>query len=276
MNKLFGVLGNPIKHSMSPLIHNDAFEKYSIGGVYLPFCVEDTDLQQAVQGLKALGAGGFNVTVPFKSRIIPYIDVLDDFAREVGAVNTVVNRDGRLYGYNTDGPGFIKGLLSITAQIDDKNVLIIGAGGAARGIYFALAKTGVAKLDLANRTVSSAEQLLSDYQGTISSSAISLREAESSLGQYDIIIQTTSVGLADLNESPLSLGKLSQNAIVCDIIYNPLETKILKEAKERGNKIQNGVDMFVNQGALAFELWTGIMPDTERMKQLVLQQLGGS
>ncbi len=276
MTKLFGVLGNPIKHSMSPLIHNDAFEKHSIDGIYLPFCVEDTELKQAVQGLKALGAGGFNVTVPFKSRIIPYIDVLDEFAGEVGAVNTVVNRDGRLYGYNTDGPGFVKGLLSIAERIAAKNVLIIGAGGAARGIYFALAKTGVAKLDLANRTVSSAEQLLSDYQGSISSSAISLKEAERSLAQYDIIIQTTSVGLAEGNVSPLSLAELSQDAIVCDIIYNPLQTKMLKEAKERGNKIQNGVDMFVNQGALAFELWTGITPDTNRMKQLVLQHLGGS
>ncbi len=276
MKKLFGVLGNPIKHSMSPLIHNDAFNKHSIDGVYLPFCIEDNELKQAVEGLKALGAGGFNVTVPFKSRIIPYMDVLDDFANEVGAVNTVVIKDGRLYGYNTDGPGFIKGLLTITDRLDGKNVLIIGAGGAARGIYFALAKTGVAKIDIANRTVLSAEQLLADYQGNKDSGVISLKEAESSLGRYDIIIQTTSVGLADIDASPLSLRELNKNAVVCDIIYNPLETKILKEAKERGNKIQNGVDMFVNQGALAFELWTGIMPDTERMKRLVLLQLGGS
>lgn len=276
MKKLFGVLGNPIEHSMSPLIHNDAFDKYLVDGVYLPFCVEDIELQQAVEGMKALGAGGFNVTVPFKSRIIPYIDVLDEFANEVGAVNTVVIKDGLLYGYNTDGPGFIKGLLTITNRIDGQNVLIIGAGGAARGIYFALAKTGVAKIDLANRTHISAEQLLADYHGNINSRAISLKEAESSLGQYDIIIQTTSVGLADVHASPLSLTELNQNAVVCDIIYNPLETKILKEAKDRGNKVQNGVDMFVNQGALAFELWTGVMPDTERMKQLVLQQLGGS
>ena len=276
MKKLFGVLGNPIEHSMSPLIHNDAFEKHSVEGVYLPFCVEDTELQQAVEGMKALGAGGFNVTVPFKSRILPYIDVLDDFANEVGAVNTVVIKEGCLYGYNTDGPGFVKGLLTVTKQIDGKNVLIIGAGGAARGIYFALAKTGVAKLDLANRTVSSAEQIVADYHGTISSSAISLREAERTLGKYDIIIQTTSVGLANIDATPLSLEELNPGAIVCDIIYNPLQTRILKEAKERGNKVQNGVDMFVYQGALAFELWTGIMPDTERMKQLVLQQLGGS
>ena len=276
MKKLFGVLGNPIEHSMSPLIHNDAFEKHSINGVYLPFCVEDNELQQAVEGLKALGAGGFNVTVPFKSRILPYIDVLDDFANEVGAVNTVVIKDGQLYGYNTDGPGFVKGLLTLTKRVEDKNVLIIGAGGAARGIYFALAKSGVAKLDLANRTVSSAEQIVADYHGSIRSNAISLVEAERSLGQYDIIIQTTSVGLADDNASPLSLKELNQHAIVCDIIYNPLQTRILKEAKERGNQVQNGVDMFVYQGALAFELWTGILPDTNRMKQLVLQQLGGS
>ena len=276
MKKLFGVLGNPIEHSMSPLIHNDAFEKHSIDGVYLPFCVEDTELQQAVEGLKALGSGGFNVTVPFKSRILPYIDVLDDFANEVGAVNTVVIKDGQLYGYNTDGPGFVKGLLSLTERIEGKNVMIIGAGGAARGIYFALAQSGVAQLDLANRTVSSAEQLLADYRGTIRSKAMSLVEAERSLGQYDIVIQTTSVGLANGNASPLSLEELNQNAIVCDIIYNPLQTRILKEAKERGNKVQNGVDMFVYQGALAFELWTGVLPDTDRMKQFVLQQLGGS
>ena len=276
MKKLFGVLGNPIEHSLSPLIHNDAFNQYGIEGDYLPFLIEENAIGQAVNGLKAIGAGGFNVTVPFKESVIPYMDALDPFAKEVGAVNTAVIKNGKVTGYNTDGPGFVKSLAPlIDHEFAEKRVLIIGGGGAARGIYCAMAKTGVARMDIANRTLSAARQIVEDCHNGTPSAMLSLEEAERSVASYDIIIQTTSVGLSSLHESPISLLGIKEKTVVCDIIYNPLKTKFLREAENNGAIIQTGVEMFVHQAALAFELWTGIMPDSERMKQLVLEKLGG-
>lgn len=276
MKKLYGVLGNPIEHSMSPLIHNDAFKRNGIEGDYLPFLVEGAALGKAVEGLKAIGAGGFNVTVPFKESVIPYMDALDPFAKEVGAVNTAVIKDGLITGYNTDGPGFVRSLAPlINGQFAGKRVLIIGGGGAARGIYCAMAKTGIERMDIANRTLSAASQIVADCHDGTPSSVLSLEEAEKSLAIYDIIIQTTSVGLSSLHESPISLMGIKEKTVVCDIIYNPLKTKFLREAENNGAIIQTGVDMFVQQAALAFELWTGISPDCERMRQLVLENLGG-
>ncbi len=276
MKKLYGVLGNPIEHSMSPLIHNDAFKRNELEGEYLPFLVEENAIGKAVIGLKAIGAGGFNVTVPFKESVIPYMDALDPFAKEVGAVNTAVIKDGLITGYNTDGQGFVKSLAPLLDhQFAGKRVLVIGAGGAARGIYCAMAKTGVEKMDIANRTLSAAKKIVADCHNGIHSSVLSLDEAEKALGFYDIIIQTTSVGLSSLHESPISLLGIKEKTVVCDIIYNPLKTKFLCEAENNGAVIQTGVDMFVQQAALAFELWTGISPNTERMRQLVLEKLGG-
>ncbi len=276
MKKLYGVLGNPIEHSMSPLIHNDAFKQNGIEGEYLPFLVEEEALKEAVNGLKAIGAGGFNITVPFKENVIPYLDELDPFAKEVGAVNTAVIKDGIIKGYNTDGPGFVKAIAPLLAnQFAGRNVLIIGGGGAARGIYCAMAKTGIAQMDIANRTLSSAERIVADCHNGISSAVLSLVDAEKALANYDLIIQTTSVGLSSLHESPISLLGIKEKTVVCDIIYNPLKTAFLREAEENGAIIQTGVEMFVQQGALAFELWTGIKPDVERMKELVLEKLGG-
>ena len=276
MKKLYGVLGNPIEHSMSPLIHNDAFKRNGVEGDYLPFLVEEDALEKAVNGLKAIGAGGFNITVPFKEKVIPYMDELDPFAKEVGAVNTAVIKDGVITGYNTDGPGFVKSLAPLIDHLfSGKKVLVIGGGGAARGIYCAMAKTEAGRVDIANRTLSAARKIVSDCHNGKPSDVLSLADAEKSLSIYDIIIQTTSVGLSSLNESPISLLGIKEKTVVCDIIYNPLKTKFLREAEDNGAIIQTGVDMFVHQAALAFELWTGISPDCERMRELVLEKLGG-
>lgn len=276
MKKLFAVLGDPIGHSMSPIMHNDLFSFYNIGGYYLPFQVKKENLQDAVQGLKALGAAGFNVTVPHKNAIIPYLDGVDELALSIGAVNTVVNDNGKLIGFNTDGLGFLKGLNGLIPSAAPKKVLIIGAGGAARAIYFTLAKNNPDRVDIANRTRSKADELVRDCPFQIKSKALSLQDAEESLSQYDLIVQTTTIGMfPHVNEQPLSLVNLTPQTVVSDIIYNPFETKILRDAKERGAIIQNGLDMFVYQGALAFEKWTGIFPDIERMRKNVLAQLGG-
>lgn len=277
MKKLFAVLGDPIGHSMSPQMHNDLFSFYNINASYLPFQVKSDRLEDAVKGLKALGAGGFNVTVPHKSAIIPYLDEVDELAMNIGAVNTVVNENGKLIGYNTDGPGFFKGLEGYMPSLSGKRVLIIGAGGAARAIFFTLAKNGPLSIDIANRTINTAEKLIEECPFSLSSKAVSLDTAKELMGGYDLIIQTTMIGMhPKVSEQPVKFTKLKEQALVCDIIYNPLHTQFLLEAKQKGALIQNGIDMFVYQGALAFEKWTGIFPDVQRMRENVLKQLGGA
>ncbi|NKE05177.1 shikimate dehydrogenase [Mesobacillus selenatarsenatis] len=276
MKKLFGVIGDPIAHSMSPAMHNDLFELYGIHAVYLPFHVSKGNLEAAVKGLKALGVSGFNVTIPHKTEIIPHLDKVDPLARAIGAVNTVKNENGLLVGYNTDGPGFVKGLEYLAADLGSRSALIIGAGGASRAIYFAMAQSGIGKIDLYNRTDEKAKELVSSCPYEVESRVIDKETAEKSLPDYQLVIQTTSIGMVPDTESlPLLPENLKQNTIVSDIIYNPLQTKFLKEAAKRGAAVQNGVGMFVFQGALAFEIWTGIFPDIERMEANVLRNLGG-
>lgn len=276
MNKLFAVIGEPIAHSMSPAMHNGLFQHYEMNAHYQPLLVKRDDLKDAIKGLKAIGIAGFNVTVPHKETVIPFLDKLDPLAEAIGAVNTVVNENGKLVGYNTDGAGYVKGLLGELSSINDRNILIIGAGGAARAIFFTLARSGVNRLDLCNRTIAKAESIYNDCPYQVSSTVLRNEEAENKLATYDLIIQTTPIGMSPHIESlPLSLQNVQSHTFVSDIIYNPLETRFLQEAKKKGARIQNGLNMFVNQGALAFEKWTGIFPDTDRMKATILQQLGG-
>jgi len=276
MKKMFGVIGDPIGHSMSPAMHNDLFQLYNIDASYLPFQVLKDDLETAVKGLKALGASGFNVTIPHKTAIMPYLDKIDPLAQAIGAVNTVKNENGMFIGYNTDGPGFVKGLEGLAADLEERSALIIGAGGAARAIYFSMAKAGINRIDLYNRTIKKAEELVETCPYQVQSQVLDRANTERLLGEYQLIVQTTSIGMVpEVDFSPLTLENVSSKALVSDIIYNPLKTKLLKDAAINGAATQNGIDMFVYQGALAFEHWTGIFPDTERMKAHVLKQLGG-
>jgi shikimate dehydrogenase len=274
VKKLFAVLGYPIGHSMSPIMLNDVLSYYEIDAHYHPFKVSPEELEIAIRGLKAIGISGFNVTIPHKSAIIPFLDSVDDLALSIGAVNTVVNDNGKLVGYNTDGYGFIKGLEPYISSFSDKKVLVIGAGGAARAIYFTMAKMKPLALDITNRTVIKATELIKACPFESNSRALSLDEAEVQLNEYDVVIQTTMIGMyPNVLETPISLKKLNNRALVCDIVYNPLETQFLREARKKGATVQNGVEMFVYQGALAFEKWTGIFPDVKRMRENVLRQL---
>lgn len=276
MKELYAVIGDPIAHSMSPAMHNDLFQHYGIDAHYHALHVKSSDLAHAIKGLKAIGISGFNVTIPHKVSIMPLLDSIDPLAKSIGAVNTVKNENGLLVGYNTDGSGHFKGLVSEVSSLADKKVLLIGAGGAARAIYFTMAYEGVKYIDITNRTIEKAENLRKDCPYDVVTKVLPLQEAEDSSGKYDIIIQTTSIGMApNIELEPLSLHNLSNNAFVSDIIYNPLETKFLRSAAEKGARIQNGIKMFAYQGALAFEKWTGIFPDIERMKNKVEEQLGG-
>ncbi len=264
--KLYGVIGCPITHSLSPLMHNDAFKNLGIDAYYHAFHVEKENLSDAVRGLKALGVAGFNVTIPHKTTILPLLDGLDVSASVCGAVNTVVCENGKYIGYNTDGLGFIHSLHQLPKQ-----VLIIGAGGAARGIAVAFLEKNI-HADITNRTIEKAEKLLTDLQSN--GKTVLLSTAMKQLAKYDMIVQTTSVGLNE-DKSPLSLENIHKEAIAIDIVYKPLITTFLKEAKQYGATTQDGLGMFVFQGALAFEKWTGLTPSIERMREVVLQKLGG-
>ncbi|MDQ0269530.1 shikimate dehydrogenase [Cytobacillus purgationiresistens] len=276
MKRFFAVIGDPIAHSMSPGMHNELFQANQIEAHYQPLHVKRENLEAAVAGLKAVGIEGFNVTVPHKEAIMPYLDKIDPLAKAIGAVNTVVNEGSELVGFNTDGSGYVEGLKKDLPCFSEKRTLIVGAGGAARGIYYTLAEAGVEHIDICNRTVQKAMRMVDECPYSVQSKILSIDEAEEQLSRYELIIQTTSIGMhPNIQAVPLSLRNLSGNAFVSDIIYNPSETIFLQEAKQKGASIQNGLSMFVYQGALAFEKWTGIMPDSDRMRENVLEQLGG-
>ncbi|UTR14344.1 shikimate dehydrogenase [Salipaludibacillus sp. LMS25] len=278
MKQLYGVIGCPISHSLSPAMHKAAYEELSIKADYHAFHVEEKDLKEAVNGIRALGIRGINVTIPHKVSIIPYLDEIAPLAEEIGAVNTVVNDDGWLIGYNTDGEGYVQGLLPVlTKDLAKMRTLIIGAGGAARGVSLTLAKYGAGEMCITNRTESRARQLADDCNRLTRATALPLERAQAELTGFDLIINTTSIGMApDSNRMPLSLETLPRGAIVSDLIYTPLRTRWLQVAENKGAIIQNGLDMFVNQGALAFEKWTGQSAPKETMKKKVLEKLGGT
>lgn len=271
MKKWYAVIGDPIAHSLSPFMHETWFRENGLDASFIPVHVEPSDLKQACESLQLLGASGFNVTLPHKQAIIPLLDGIDDTASMMNAVNTVVRNGASFYGTNTDGDGFVKSLLTKNPSGDSK-ILLIGAGGAARGISFALKRGGFEDVTITNRTHRRAEELAFET----SSKSMMKAEAEHKLGDFDVIIQTTSVGLAEDEALPIGLQHVRAGALVADIVYNPIETPFLKRAEEEGCRTLNGVGMFVYQGAIAFEKWTGTMPDTEKMIELITEKLGGN
>jgi shikimate dehydrogenase len=277
MKKLYGVIGNPIEHSMSPLMHNDAFMDKGISAYYHPFKILPESLSTALRGMKALGISGFNVTIPYKTAVIPFLDRLHPLAEAIGAVNTVVLEEEQWVGYNSDGPGFVRSIKEEwKSEWQNEKALIIGAGGAAKAIYYSLASEGMPRIDICNRTLERAALMKASCPFPCESNILDIEQAEKQLSEYSLIIQTTSIGMEPLvDESPLSLTQLNKDAFVADIIYNPFETKLLREAREKGAAVQNGIGMFIYQGAIAFEKWTGVTPDMERMRNLVTAHLGG-
>ncbi|EON71823.1 shikimate dehydrogenase [Lysinibacillus sphaericus] len=275
MKKWFAVIGDPIEHSKSPAMQNAWFEEMMIDAAYIPVHVTSESLEAAVAGFKILGASGWNVTIPHKTTIIPYLDELDELAEKMGAVNTVVRtKEGKLRGYNTDGVGFVHSLEEAVGKSHkEKPVLLIGAGGAARGIAFAMQQQGYTNLTIANRTVANAQTIV-DELGI--GRAITLAQAEETLADFSILVQMTSAGLATGNFSmPFSLDRLAKGAIVADIVYNPLMTPFLQAAVEKGATVVTGLGMFVHQGAIAFNYWLGEYPNTNSMIAQLKAQLGG-
>lgn len=275
MKKWFAVIGDPIKHSKSPEMHHFWYEAMQENAAYVPVHVTPQNLEQAVHAMKLLGTSGWNVTIPHKEAIIPFLDELDEQAQKMGAVNTVVRQaDGSLKGYNTDGLGFVRSLEeAVGTQHKAKAVLVVGAGGAARGIAFALVASGYTNITIANRTVEKAQAIVNELS---SGQAISLQQAEAQLAAFGIIVQTTSAGLNSDFNMPFSLQQLTQQAIVADIVYNPLITPFLQAAQQQGATIVTGVGMFVHQGAIAYEHWLEKTPNTNAMIARLTEQLGGN
>jgi len=261
---LFGLIGNPVAHSLSPVMHNQAFAATGYNGVYLAFGV--TDPGTAIKGIAALNFKGVSVTLPHKVAVMEYLDAVDETAARIGAVNTIVNNQGRLIGYNTDGAGALQALRTRTS-IKDKSVALIGAGGAARAIGFGLVAAG-GRVTILNRTRVSGERLAADLQAQF------LPLDEWAPNHYEILINTTPVGMhPETDATPIPQEDLSKDMVVMDIVYNPLETQFLKEAAASGCRIINGVDMFVFQGAQQFELWTGKKAPVGVMRNAVLEAL---
>lgn len=261
MKKWYAVIGDPISHSKSPALHEAWFREEGIDASYIPIHVPQGTLGEAVSSLRRLGADGWNVTVPYKQAIIPYLDEVDPLAAEMQAVNTVkVLPDGRLKGMNTDGSGFVHSLEErVGKHRRDDRVMIIGAGGAANGIALAMKQTGYQNIAVCNRTLEKAEALCSRIGGE----ALTLEDAARRLGDYGMIIQTTPVGMSTATGGlPIVIDHLDARTVVADIVYSPLHTAFLKQAMKNGNEIVDGLGMFIWQGALAFYEWTGRMPDT--------------
>ena len=267
-----GVMGHQIAKSKSPHRHNAALTRQQLPFMSLAFDVHPEQLSQAVNGMRALGARGWNVTIPHKVTIMPLLDEVNEDARKIGAVNTVVNEGGRLFGYNTDGAGYLKSLVEETGiRVSEQRVLILGAGGAARGVSYALAQAGAGDIVIANRTWEKAERLRSFLTRMADVKAIRLDEIGNWMNDRTLIVNTTSVGMhPNVQESPLEESMLPEGAVVSDLIYNPPKTTLLKRAENRGCVIHNGLGMFVHQGALAYEKWTGVEPPLDIMRQAVM------
>ncbi len=264
--KLYGVMGFPLGHTLSPAMHNAAFSERDINAVYLAF--ETPDAEGAMSAMKALGILGMSVTLPHKKKVLPFLDEVDEIGRKTGAVNTVLNKGGSLKGFNTDGPAVVRALEERTS-LSGKTCLIIGAGGAAWAAAFSLMDRGV-RLIIANRTGERGEALAS----ALSSPYMPLHEAERH--RVDLVLQATPVGMAPREEiSPVTEKIFREGMVVMDMVYNPLETEFLKAAGARGAVTVSGLSMFVHQGAEQFRLWTGLDAPLDVMRRAVHEALRG-
>jgi len=265
MYEVYGIIGDPVDHSLSPVMHNVAFREKNIKAVYGAFKVSSSDLAKAVEGIRALNIKGVSVTIPHKEKVMEYLEEIDEIAYEIGAVNTIVNENGVLKGYNTDWIGVLKAFKENGVEIQDKKVVIIGAGGASKAVVYALIKGGAEKIFVYNRTFEKAKFLEKKF-GVI---AKPWEELNSASG--DIIIQTTSVGLKSW-ESPVEESVISRFKVAMDIVYLPLETKFLSLAKKHG-KIIDGLQMLLYQGVEQFKLWTGIEPPVKLMEKAIYEKV---
>ena len=273
-----GVIGDPIEHTMSPVMHNAAFNHLGLDYIYVPFRVKKEELGQAIAGMRSLNIRGLNVTIPHKVETIPFLDKIDPLAEKIGAVNTVVNDGGVLTGYNTDATGFLQALLEEGIEPESKNTVVLGAGGASRGISFILAEKG-ARLAILNRNPDRAEELAQRISQASEKEVKALKLDEESLSavleKAEILVNTTSVGMSpDIDGTPVPARLLKPGLAVFDIVYNPLQTRLLREAEQAGAQTISGIEMLAWQGAQAFEKWTGQKPPLDLMRREAIEASG--
>ena len=275
--RLAAVVANPIKHSISPFIHNRAFEATNTNGVYLAWEVEGTDLAETVANIRRYQMFGINLSMPYKEQVIPYLDQLSEEARLIGAVNTVVNREGTLIGYNTDGKGLFKSLPSF--KISGKRMVLLGAGGAAKAILAQAILDRVSQVSVFVRSASMGktkpylEKLQHETGFRVDLFALEdVQELQDNITQADLLVNATSVGMDGLSQPIPTSIVLPEKLLVADVIYQPFETPFLKWARSQGNHAVNGLGMLLYQAAEAFQLWTGKEMPTDQIWELLKQK----
>jgi len=275
--QLCAVIGNPIEHSLSPAIHNAAFDYLGLNYVYVAFRVRD--VSSAVAGVRGLGIRGLSVTIPHKVEVIKYLDEIDEVADRIGSVNTIVNENGNLKGYTTDGIAAVRSLKEKGIDVDGKRILILGSGGVARAIAFTLVmKEKPASLLIGGVIQEEIDKLVQDITSLCGKHTagfiVNEKSLEEKLQNVDILIQCTPIGMyPKADNTPVPKRFLKNSLVVFDVIYNPLKTRLLREAEETGCVVVSGIDMFVYQAALQFELWTGKPAPIKVMREILLEKL---
>ena len=275
--KVCCVIGDPVEHTLSPVMHNAAFKELKLNFVYLAFRVRREELGDAMAGARSLDIHGLNVTMPHKNTVMEHLDEIDSTARSIGAVNTILNAGGRLIGYMTDGVGAMNALKENGVSLEGKKMLLLGAGGAGKAIAFHAAQE-VEELKILNRTAQKAKELAEvlhkKFNKKVGGNSLSSEILKKELEDADILVNATSVGMQpDVDRSLAKPSWLRPDLCVMDIIYNPLETKLTKDAKSMGAKVVSGIEMLVYQGAASFEIWTNHRAPVKVMKQAVLNRL---
>ena len=275
--KIIGIIGKNTENSLSPLIHNQIILKYSLNFCYLPFKVTENDLSQAIQGIRALSIKGVNVTFPYKEKVIEFLDEVEESARRIGAVNTIVNNKGILTGYNTDVIGFKKSLQEDGKfVIKEKKAVILGAGGAARAVVYALLEEEIEEICIFNRTLEKAKKIKQNLSSFFPKSRIIVfplegEDLKDKIEKAHLLVNATSLGMPPrVDNTPLPDEKLFHpNLLVYDLIYHPVRTLFLRQAERAGAKIINGLPMLVYQGIESFYLWTGLKPEGEEVLEII-------
>ena len=275
--RVCAIIGDPVEHSLSPVMHNAAFKELGLNLVYVAFTVTTRELKDAVLGARSLGLRGLNVTMPHKNAVMAFLDETDSIAQSIGAVNTVLNNNGRLIGYNTDGNGAMIALQENGVYPEEKKMLLLGAGGAAKAIAYQAAQD-VEELVILNRTAEKAKKLAEvlrkEFDKKVKGGTLSSEVLKQELPTTDILVNATSAGMhPDVDSSPVPSDLLRSDLCVMDIIYNPLDTKLLKDAKAAGAKVVSGIEMLIYQGAVAFEIWTNCPAPVEVMRKAALNEL---
>ena len=270
MSKTYAVIGDPIDHSLSPNVHNAAFKELKLDCTYIAYRIPKGELAEGLDSLKKIQIAGFNVTIPHKVEIMKYLDKVDEDCSLIGASNTVSNIEGTLKGYNTDMDGFLEPIKRKNITIEGAEVLLLGAGGAARAIVAGFAKEKVGSITIANRTKEKAVSITQFAQKIgVDANAISLDEINNSVSEHKFIVNATSIGLKN-EPTPVPTDIINQDSVVYDIVYLPMSTDLIKKSKKNGATVIYGYEMLLAQAARSFEIWHGTKAPYEAMKKAIL------